>query len=87
MTLTTTCLCGFTELDDETFADHIMAVFAPEDSKGIDSLVHEERQPLACSCGYTAITAEELDTHFYRAFVPLDAIGTDGKKHGVIDGA
>jgi hypothetical protein len=87
MTLTTTCLCGFKELDDETFADHILVIFTPADSRGADGLIHEEREPLACACGITASAPEELDSHFFRSFTPRNAIGSDGKKHGVIDGA
>jgi hypothetical protein len=80
-----TCLFGFTELDDETFADHVMAVFAPGDSRGVDGLVHEEGKPLACCCGFAAITPDELDLHFFHMFVPLDTTGTDGTKHGPIE--
>jgi anti-sigma regulatory factor (Ser/Thr protein kinase) len=81
-TLTTTCLCGFTELADETFADHVLAVFTPEDSRGADGRVHDEAKPLTCCCGFPATSPEELDLHFFHMFVPLNTTGTDGKKHG-----
>jgi hypothetical protein len=79
-----TCLCGFTELADETFADHIMLVFEPGDQIGHDGQAHEERAPLTCACGVTASTPTDLDTHFLYAFAPRDYIGTDGKKHGPV---
>jgi hypothetical protein len=77
-----TCLCGFTELADETFADHIMAVFEPDDQIGHDGRAHEERAPLTCACGATASTPADLDAHFLYAFAPRDHVGTDGNKHG-----
>jgi hypothetical protein len=84
--LTTTCLCGFTELADETFTDHVLAIFTPADSRGADGLIHEEHQPLACACGLTATTPQELDAHFIAAFTPAGAIGSDGRRHEPGDG-
>jgi hypothetical protein len=83
--MTAACLCGFTELDDENLTDHILAVFAPADSRGADGLIHEEGKPLACACGFAAITAEELDLHFLRMFVPANRTDPSGKKHEVIE--
>jgi hypothetical protein len=84
---TPACTCGFTELPDETLADHLLLAFDPQDRKGPDGLVHEEHGNLTCACGLTATTPADLDLHFFRAFTPLDAIGIDGNKHAVIDGA
>jgi hypothetical protein len=78
---TAQCSCGFRELGDEEIIDHLLLVFEPEDHRGNDGLVHEERDRLTCACGFVAITAEELDSHFMKAFTPDDAIGRDGKKH------
>jgi hypothetical protein len=84
--LTTTCQCGFTELADETFADHVLAVFTPQDSHGVDGRAHDESKPLTCCCGFPATSPEELDLHFFHVFVPLNTTGTDGKKHGPVTG-
>lgn len=82
MTLTAIqCLCGFTELADETVTDHLLQVFVPADMAGKDGLVHEEVRKMACLCGFAATTPEQLDGHFLAAFTPDDAIGPDGKKH------
>jgi hypothetical protein len=75
------CLCGFTELDDETLTDHLNQVFIPDDMRGNDGKVHEEGADLACSCGFTAITTDEIDEHFHAVFTPPDAIGNDGQQH------
>ena len=87
MTTLASCICGFTELADETLADHLLLAFEPQDRKGLDGLVHEEHGKLACACGFTAITPSELDSHFLRSFTPLNAIGSDGRQHGAVDGA
>jgi len=75
------CACGFTELGDETLADHLHVVFTPDDMRGKDGLVHEERKRLACSCGLAARTPDELDGHFRDVFTPDDGVGRDGRKH------
>ena len=76
------CSCGFSEAGDETITDHLLEVFAPEDCRGSDGLVHEEVRPdLTCSCGLVAATAGELDAHFLRVFTPGDLVGRDGRKH------
>jgi hypothetical protein len=77
------CACGFTEdvAADETIADHLYAVFAPEDGKAADGLVHLEGEAgLYCMCGAGG-TAAELDAHFLTVFTPADYVGRDGKKH------
>jgi hypothetical protein len=79
------CSCGFTELADEEMTDHFLRVFEPDDQKGNDGLVHEEREPLACACGLLAITAEELDAHLLKVFTPDDAIGRDGQRHELVE--
>jgi len=83
----TQCTCGFTEdkAGDQTIGDHLFEVFAPEDDKGSDGLVHVEgRQKLACFCGLAAATTDELDAHLLAQFTPDDAIGRDGKEHHLI---
>jgi hypothetical protein len=77
------CMCGFTEAAgvDETLADHLMEVFAPDDGKGSDGLVHFEGEAnLFCLCGAGG-TAEQLDAHFLAMFTPADTVGRDGRKH------
>ncbi len=76
------CACGFTELDDETLADHLQLVFTPDDMRGEDGRIHQEGARLACFCGFTARAPEELDGHFREVFTPDDAVGRDGRKHG-----
>jgi hypothetical protein len=80
-----TCLCGFTELADETLIDHLLRVFAPDDMRGNDGQLHEEGSRLACFCGFTANAADALDEHFRTVFTPDDGIGNDGNKHGPAD--
>jgi serine/threonine-protein kinase RsbW len=75
------CACGFTEFADEEITDHLHLAFEPDDLKGNDGQVHEERDRLTCACGFSAITSEELDAHFLKVFTPDDAIGSDGRKH------
>jgi hypothetical protein len=80
------CTCGFTEAAgvDETLADHLMEVFAPDDGKGSDRLVHfEGEENLVCLCGAGG-TAGQLDAHFLTVFTPADAIGRDGARHQVV---
>jgi hypothetical protein len=79
------CLCGFTELDDETLADHLALVFTPDDSVGNDGNVHDELSGRACACGFAGVTSEELEGHLMEAFTPADGIGLDGKRHGARD--
>jgi hypothetical protein len=79
------CSCGFTELADEEITDHFQQVFEPDDLRGNDGLVHEERGRLACACGLSAVTPEELDTHLLKAFTPADGIGRDGQKHELVE--
>jgi hypothetical protein len=77
------CSCGFTETAsvDETLADHLMEVFAPDDGKGPDGRVHLEGEvSLFCLCGIGG-SAERLDDHLLAVFTPADAIGRDGHKH------
>jgi hypothetical protein len=80
------CLCGFTELADEEIIDHLELVFEPDDLRGNDGLVHEERDRLACACGLLAITSEEFDAHLLVVFTPGNAIGCDGRKHRPAEG-
>jgi hypothetical protein len=78
------CACGFKEAEgsDETMGDHLFEMFAPEDCRGNDGLLHEEDMPdLTCLCGLAAATAGELDAHFIQAFTPADFMGRDGQKH------
>jgi hypothetical protein len=78
------CVCGFIadEAADQTMADHLLEIFAPEDDKGTDGLVHlEGERSLTCLCGFAATSPAELDAHFVAIFTPADAIGQDGKKH------
>jgi hypothetical protein len=82
------CSCGFTETGDETITDHLLAVFAPEDSRGTDGLIHEEwTTALACTCGVATTTPAELDRHFLTVFTPADTIGHDGQKHAPVAAA
>jgi hypothetical protein len=77
------CACGFTEVAgaDETVQDHLVEVFAAEDGKGPDGLVHLEGEAaLFCLCGAGG-SAADLDAHFLTVFTPADAIGRDGSKH------
>jgi hypothetical protein len=76
------CTCGFAETTEETLIDHLLEVFTPDDSKGIDGKIHEEGTPvLTCACGLTAASPEDLDIHFLQAFTPPDLTGCDGKRH------
>ncbi len=79
------CLCGFAELDDETIADHLAAVFMPDDCVGNDGKVHDELSGRACACGFFGSSASELEGHLAAAFTPGDGIGLDGREHGVCD--
>ncbi len=76
------CSCGFTGSADETMTDHVLEVFAPDDSRAADGVVHEEwTAALACSCGAAAAMPAELDGHFLAVFVPADSVGRDGSRH------
>jgi len=75
------CSCGFTQLADEEIIDHLQLVFEPDDHRGSDGRVHEERASLTCACGLAAITSDELDAHFLQVFTPGDGIGRDSHKH------
>jgi hypothetical protein len=75
------CLCGFTELEDESLTDHLLAAFIADDATGSDGVTHEETSALRCSCGFAASAPGDLDEHFLTAFTPEGAIGRDGKKH------
>lgn len=77
----TRCACGFESRPDEEITDHLLTVFDPPDSVGIDGLVHEERAALTCSCGFRAPYPAALDHHFLAAFTPVDKIGGDGRQH------
>jgi hypothetical protein len=77
------CACGFTEDagEDYTLSDHLQEMFAPDDGKGPDGLVHLEGETgISCLCGEGG-SAAELDAHFLAVFSPADAIGRDGAKH------
>ena len=75
------CTCGFTEGLDETMDDHLLEVFAPEDGKGADGLVHlEGAADLFCMCGVGG-SARELDAHFQAVFTPAGLVGRDGIRH------
>lgn len=77
----TRCLCGFTELEDESLADHLHVVFIADDTLGSDGLTHEETSTRRCSCGFNANGPGNLDAHFLKAFMPESAIGRDGNRH------
>jgi hypothetical protein len=69
----------------EAMTDHLLAAFAPDDSRATDRLVHEEwTVALTCSCGVAATTAANLDRHFLAVFTPADQIGRDGRAHRVV---
>jgi hypothetical protein len=77
------CTCGFTETAgmDETLADHLLEVFAPDDGKAGDGRVHLEGEVnLFCLCGAGG-TAQALDAHLLAVFTPGDGIGIDGARH------
>lgn len=66
---------------DETIGDHLFEVFAPDDGRGPDGLVHLEGQAsYFCMCGAGGST-EKLDAHFRDVFTPADSIGRDGIRH------
>jgi hypothetical protein len=80
------CSCGFAEIAgvDETVGDHLFEVFAPQDGKGPDGLVHLEAEVnLFCLCGAGG-SAEELDAHFLAMFIPADITSRDGRKHETV---
>jgi hypothetical protein len=79
------CLCGFTELDDETIADHLAVAFTPDDSVGNDGMVHEELSGRACACGFASGSADDLEGHLLASFASGDGIGLDGKRHEALD--
>jgi hypothetical protein len=59
-------------------------VFAPDDGKAADGLVHLEGEAdLFCLCGVGG-SAERLDAHFLAVFTPDDHIGRDGAKHETV---
>ena len=77
------CTCGFTETvgADETIGDHLLEVFAPDDGRGPDGLVHLEGEVgLFCLCGAGG-SVQELDAHLLAVFTPGDSVGRDGVKH------
>jgi len=77
------CMCGFTEDEagNETICDHLIVVFAPEDGRAADGLVHlEGEENLFCMCGAGG-NSDKLDAHFLAVFTPADLIGRDGRKH------
>jgi hypothetical protein len=80
------CVCGFVEDEagDETIGDHLFEVFAPEDGRAADGLVHLEGEAaLYCMCGAGG-SAVELDVHFLAAFTPSDRIDRDGQRHAIV---
>ena len=77
------CVCGFTEDEagNESICDHLIEVFAPEDGRAADGLVHlEGEENLFCMCG-AGRSHDELDAHFLAVFTPADLIGRDGRRH------
>jgi hypothetical protein len=83
------CSCGFAEVAgvDETVGDHLFEVFAPEDGKGLDGLVHLEGEvSLFCMCEAGG-SAAMLDAHFLAVFTPDNSIGRDGKRHEPVSAA
>ena len=80
----TRCVCGFECLADEEVVDHLLAVFEPVNSRGIDGREHEEWRGRACSCGFAGSAGEELDQHFLKVFTPAGSIARDGRKHGPV---
>ena len=80
----TRCACGFESRPDEEITDHLLTVFDPPDSVGIDGQVHEERAALTCSCGFRAPYPAALDHHFLSEFTPADRIARDGHRHELI---
>ena len=81
------CVCGFIEdeAEDEMIADHLFEVFAPEDGRAADGLVHLEGETaLFCMCGVGG-SADELDEHFLAVFTPADHIGGDDRKHEKVE--
>jgi hypothetical protein len=75
------CSCGFTEAGDETIGDHLYEVFAPDDGKAADGVMHlEGGRDFFCLCGAGG-SAEELDAHFLAVFTPNGSIGRDGNTH------
>jgi hypothetical protein len=83
MMSSTRCSCGFTELADETLADHLLHVFTPADNRDIGGVEHYESEVGTCSCGFTG----PLDAHFLTEFTPASAIGTDDRKHEPVETA
>ena len=83
------CVCGFTEdqARDEKIGDHLFEVFAPEDGRAADGLVHLEGEAnLLCMCGAGG-SVSELDAHFLAVFMPADLVGRDGDKHEPVSAA
>jgi hypothetical protein len=81
------CACGFSETagGDDTITDHLLEVFAPQNCRGNDGLVHEEAfSALSCLCGFTATTCQELDDHFLEQFTPADSVALGGVLHQVV---
>jgi hypothetical protein len=70
-------------LEDEEVSDHLLAVFAPDDSLGPDGQVHEEGELRVCSCGFSAAFGAQLDAHFLTVFTPDDRLDPDGTRHHV----
>jgi hypothetical protein len=80
------CGCGFTEevAEDYTLSDHLYEMFAPDDGKGPDGLVHlEGENALFCMCGAGG-SADTLDAHFLEVFTPADHRGSDGAAHKAV---
>lgn len=79
------CSCGYTESGDEMLTDHLLEVFVPADSQGLDGQVHEEMAATgACACAVATTTPGELDQHFLAAFASADSVGRDGARHAQI---
>lgn len=76
------CSCDFTESADEHLIDHLLEVFTPPDSRGIDGQLHEELSH-ACACGFIPATPGEFYQHFLATFTPANPIAQDGKTHVV----
>ena len=69
---TPSCVRGLIEGEagDETIADHLLAIFTPDDDEGTDGRVHLEGEAsLFCVCGAGG-SASELDAHFLAVSTP-----------------
>jgi hypothetical protein len=75
------CICGFTELVDESLIDHLLLAFVPDDGRVPDGQAHEEAETGHCLCGLATAAPAALDAHFLCIFTPATSTGRDGHKH------